>query len=160
MRSRIVEVSFFVRPAPKFARGDVHWAVRQGVHDVPPAGPACWPFGQFKAANIRDEVRLPLVPARAYGTKLALPAEVALVAKPILEHERVVEDEALVVRQVQIQGHVAAGCQARRLAAAAVEQLVPGIEGNPEHGPGAPFERVAGATGQLDARGATPTENV
>src|SRR5690349_19716833 len=99
VRARVVAVRLLVRAHAKLADVRVHRAVRQRELDVATAAAraALFPLRQLEARQVRDKVRLPLVPTGFDSAELALPAEVPLLADAVLEGMPIFEDETDVV---------------------------------------------------------------
>ena len=94
---------------------------------------------QRELVDVRDEVGLP-----ATGGQPRVGAEVVvLVAEAVLEHERVAEEEILVVEHVEQARTGGGGHQPHRLRPGDVEVLVGSVQRDGKGGPGAPLEGLA-----------------
>ena len=95
----------------------MHGAVGQHEHHVRAAGAALRPGLELESREIGDEVRLPHVAAGPHRHELAFAAEMRRRALPFRELERVVEDECLVVKEIELQAEIVDRREARALAA-------------------------------------------
>src|SRR5712692_2851041 len=139
MRSRAVLVSLFVGPYRELR--DMRREVRLGQleHGVYSSGPPLHPAVQLQVARIRDEAGLP---AAALVQLARATEELGLSLETIDELERVVENKLAILVMAQRGRQIRHRDVAQRLASAAVEMLVPGVEWDDKQAARSPFESL------------------
>src|SRR4051794_21956477 len=155
-----VAMSFLVGADRHLRSVGMHGAVGEDEHHVGTAGAAFAPGFQLEGREIRNEVGLPHIAAGPYRHEFAFTAEMVGRALPLGKVILVVEDEAFVVEQVELQTEVVHGSQTRMLAAAGVEVLIAGVERQREQALWAPLETVLAAVAGLDRGAAVAGEHV
>src|SRR5258706_5725499 len=134
MGAGAVAMSFFISAHGKFrdvARSSVF---RQFEFDIAAAGAALVVGHQFKAACVGNEFGLPDVADKleafeVAGEKRPFAVEISLARiETVVEGKVIVKDEIEVVQQIDHRRRGGDGEIARRLAAAAIVKLMPGIE--------------------------------
>src|SRR5438067_8183114 len=85
--TRVVTMCFLIGSHAEFTDVGVHCAVGERELHVAAAAAraALLPFGQLKAGQVGNEIRLPLVAPRPDRSELALSAEIAILANAILK---------------------------------------------------------------------------
>src|SRR3990172_7899896 len=124
--ARSVAVRVLVSAGGKLRDVSAHGVIGDLEHDGGATRAPLFPLDELEVVDVRDKVG---VPNPAWVCLAFTGKVIVLSAVAVGEDELVVEDEIVVVEQVHDQRHVGDRQEARRLAAGAVEVLIPGVEG-------------------------------